>query len=600
MTEHIKTSPEQYYKQQLALVAEKLATANKHAGSVAWLRLVTILAFVAAVYYTISLDNNYLIALDVALLVSVFAILRRQDRIKLSIKQLERHIAILKGEEIALQGDISAFPAGNDYVDANHPFSFDLDIFGARSVYQLLNRTVTEQGADALAASLQQPYATAREIENRQELIKELATKPEYLHKFRVAGLLTNEEKGAAERIQQWLDFEDILFGKQFIRILTWVIPALSSLFLVLCFISGQLHPGLVVMLVINGVAYGIYKKKIKVAHYLVSESLKLIQKTETLLAEIVQHEFQHPELVAIKNDALNTLASIIKLRKLVNLFDSRQNGMVGPLLNALFFFDIACIWKLEQWRKQYKESLVAAFANIANADKYNSYANYTFNNPANIYPTIDAQSSVIQATNLRHPLMKKDAAVGNDCTLGKDERIYLLTGANMTGKSTFIRTIGVNLILAHTGVPVAAESLTVPVVKIFTSIRITDSIQDDVSYFKAELERLQKLMQQVTNTDIPYLVLLDEPLRGTNTADKQSGTTSVIKKLAGCNVIGIVATHDTGLCIMAEQYPGKISNYHFESEINGNQLTFDYKLKPGGSTSSNATMLIKMMGIID
>jgi len=592
--------PAAYYKEQLDIVNKHLATANKQAGNIAWLRLLAILSLAVAVYYTISTGNTYLIIADVALLAAVLAVIKRQDRIKRTIRQLEQHITIIKGEELALQGDISAFPDGAGYVNAKHPFSFDLDIFGARSVYQLINRTVTEEGANALAASLQQPYANADAIHNRQERIKELSTMPEYLHQFRVAGLLSREEKGAGERIRQWLEFEDILLGNKTIQVLIWIVPVLSLIFLTLCFISGGLHPGLIVMLAVNAVAFNIYKKKIKLAYYLVSESLKLVQKTEALLHCIAQQEFKHPESAKQQQEAVATLAAIIELRKQVNIFDNRQNGMVGPLLNALFFFDIRCTLKLEQWRSKYKDTLIQAFTNIGEADKFNSYANYAFNHPDNIYPTVNTENKTLQATNLRHPLMKKDVAVGNDCTLGKDESIYLLTGANMTGKSTFIRTVGVNLGLAHVGVPVPAETLSVPLVKIFTSIRITDSIQDDVSYFKAELERLQQLMMQVQDTDVPYLVLLDEPLRGTNTADKQSGTTSVIKKLIGCNVIGIVATHDTGLCVMSEQYPGKISNYHFESEINGNQLTFDYKLKPGGSTSSNATMLIKMMGIID
>jgi DNA mismatch repair ATPase MutS len=183
--------------------------------------------------------------------------------------------------------------------------------------------------------------------------------------------------------------------------------------------------------------------------------------------------------------------------------------------------------------------------------------------------------------------------------SLGKNEQLYLLTGANMTGKSTFIRTIGVNLILAYLGVPVRARSFIVPLLRIYTAIRISDSVQDDISYFKAELNRMQQLMQTVKDSDIPYFILLDEPLRGTNSTDKQLGTQSIMEKLLQFNAIGIVATHDTGLCRLEQAHPRKISNYHFESEVTDAGLKFDFKLKPGGSTSNNATILMKLMGIV-
>ncbi|MCB0696318.1 MAG: hypothetical protein KDC07_03070 [Chitinophagaceae bacterium] len=593
-------APQQYYTEQLNLAEQRLASANKQAGNIAWLRLLAILGLAVALYYTFTTGRTHFAFIDAALFAAVLFVIKQQDKIKRNILQHEKHIQIIRGEEDTLQGNIQAFPDGRGYISAKHPYSFDLDMFGPRSIYQMLNRTVTEQGADALADSLLQPFATAEEIKTRQELTIELSTMPAYLHSFRIAGLLAREEKGSADKIVQWLNSEEILLGNKIMAVATILVPILSALFLFLSFTTGAIHPGLIVMFAINGIAYRVYMKKIKVAYYLVSNSIKLVHKTEAISVQIALQEFKHPELVKMKEEATGTLAAVTGLRKLVNLFDNRQNGMVGPLLNSLFLFDIRCTLKLEKWRREHKDKLILALSHIGQADKNNSYANYAFNHPGHIYPVINSESNIIEATDLRHPLMKHDIAVGNDCSLGRDEKIYLLTGANMTGKSTFIRTIGVNIVLAQAGAPIPAKALSIPLVKIFTSIRISDSIQDDVSYFKAELKRLQHLMKAVQHTDVPYLVLIDEPLRGTNTADKQSGTTSILKKLIGCNVTGIVATHDTGLCIMAEQYPGKISNYHFESEVKDGQLTFDYKLKIGGSTSSNATLLIKMMGIID
>ena len=168
-----------------------------------------------------------------------------------------------------------------------------------------------------------------------------------------------------------------------------------------------------------------------------------------------------------------------------------------------------------------------------------------------------------------------------------------------MTGKSTFIRTVGVHVVLAYLGVPVPAKALSLPLLRLYTSMRVTDSVQDDISYFRAELNRIKTIMEAVQTPGVPHLILLDEPLRGTNSADKQQGTRSIIETLLRQKAVGIVATHDIGLCALETEHPGQVSNYHFESAVAEKGLTFDFKLRPGGSTSNNATILMRQMGII-
>jgi len=231
--------------------------------------------------------------------------------------------------------------------------------------------------------------------------------------------------------------------------------------------------------------------------------------------------------------------------------------------------------------------------------DVYVSCAVYAFNHPENIYPDINTSDLVIRAKDLKHPLLLPATAVGNDVSLGNAEQFYLLTGANMTGKSTFIRTIGVSNVLSHIGLPLPAKELSVPLLDLYTSMRITDSVQDDISYFRAELNRIKTIMDRVKASATPYMVLLDEPLRGTNSTDKQQGTRAIVENLLSYHAIGIVATHDTGLCDMETDYSGRVSNYHFESQVGETALTFDFKLKPGASTSNNATILMRQMGIV-
>lgn len=599
MTQDHLRLPANYYAQQLDAVANQAAAVKKKGDAIAWGRLVTILALCFAAFMAFKHLDTFHFILSGLLLGLLLYILHKQSQLKELALRLELHTKLLNDELNALKGDHSAFYGGETYINATHPFSYDLDIFGSRSLYQVLNRTVTTHGADNLAASLQNPYGTKAEIAARQQAIQELAAQPEYMHQFRVTGMQLPEEQGADTRMQQWLKLDNLFAGNKLFAALLYIVPALSVLFIVLSVMQGTLHTGLIVMIAVN---WGInikYAKKVKLSHYLVGESVKMIAKTERLLYQVMQQSFTTPVLQKLQTDAAANIQSIAALKKLVHLFDNRQNGMVGPLLNSLFMFDVNCMTKLEKWRNHNKEQLDNAMQLVAAMDKYCSYANYVFNHPENIYPEIDETATGIQAQNLLHPLIHRETAVGNSFSIGKQEQLYMLTGANMTGKSTFIRTVGTNLILAYTGVSVPAVSFSVPLVKIYTSIRVTDSVQDDVSYFKAELQRMQQLMNEVGSSNTPYLILLDEPLRGTNSADKQAGTKAIVEKLLRFNAIGIIATHDTGLCSMADEHPGKISNYHFESDVTNGVLQFDYQLKPGGSTSNNATILMHMMGIV-
>lgn len=592
------TTPAEYYRQQQKAVAALHVTVKKQADAIALWRVLSILSLVFCTYKAFSSENEMLFLIAALLLGLLLYILKRQSQLTQKTQRLELHAQLLKDELKALDGNLSAFYNGDAYINTHHPFSYDLDIFGNRSIYQLLNRTVTTYGADNLAQTLQQPYAGKETILQKQEAIKELAANPEYMHQYRVTGMMLLEEQGAHERIIQWLKQDNLFAGKQVFTILLYIVPVLSVIFGILSVMEQTLHPGLITMLVVNWGVNIRYGKKVKQVHYLVGESVKLVAKSEQLLRHMADGKFSTSILADIQARSNATIQSLTSFKKLVHLFDNRQNGMVGPLLNSFFLFDVNCITKLEKWRAQYHTELEATLLLVGEMDKYISLGNYAFNHPHNVLPAINETSTIMEATDLRHPLLHANASVGNSFSIGRKEQLYMLTGANMTGKSTFIRTVGTNLVLAYTGVPLPGISISFPLINIYTSIRVTDSVQDDVSYFKAELQRMQQLMQEVGHSATPYLVLLDEPLRGTNSADKQAGTKAIVEKLLRFNAIGIIATHDTVLCAMEQEHAGKISNYHFESEVANGKLQFDYTLKAGGSTSNNATLLMQLMGI--
>lgn len=586
------TEQKEYYTALQGNIAGKIKTTTRA-------RLLVAIIIIGMSYFAIRDGESWqwlLVAANITgfiILVRIHASLLRRK----AVAQL--HIEIADGELQALQGQYSRFADGATFADSSHPYSFDLDIFGKGSVYQMLCRTVTHGGASLLARRLQTPITHQSVIQARQSAIAELSQEPALLCNFRVAGMLSNEGKDDQHQLTGWLHESPVVTRKLLLRIAVVLMPILSVAGITLSIIQGSMHPLLGFVVPLNWLLLGIHQGFIKRANIQVARSASLVAKYEALLQTVAGRPFTDEWLRTAATRAQHSLHQITRLKKLVNMFDSRNNGMVGPLMNTFFLFDIYCLTRLEHWRARHKDLLLVALQDMVAMDALASCATYAYNHPENIYPQVSDDTHAISANNLKHPLLPSDTAVGNTFTLGIQEQVYLLTGANMTGKSTFIRTIGVNIVMAYIGLPLPADSMSLPLLQVYSSIRVTDSVQDDVSYFKAELNRIGAIMNKVRESGALYFIMLDEPLRGTNSTDKQLGTRAIINSFLQHNVIGIVATHDTGLGNMAEINSGRISNYHFESVVKNDGLVFDFKLKPGVSTSNNATILMQQMGII-
>ncbi len=593
------TLPVTYYNEQKQKYFGQLAVVGKKIERVAMSRLWLVLGTIACGIYLYNSTIAYHWWMGIIPVVIFLFLVKLSLNLKEEQDGVKLHISIIDNELQSLEGNFSAFNSGVSFVDSLHPYSYDLDIFGIHSVYQMLCRTVTIGGANLLAKHLKLLTQSKEQILERQSVIKELSSFPDLLQQFRVEGMKVKEEAGDQSRLSEWLLSENSFLEDRLIRIAVIAMPVIAALFIVYSFIIGSMFPGLVVVIAINWTLIGRYAKKIKSVGKQVGNTAQLIEKYERLMTQLASGNFKNGWLKGAAENAASSLAQISRFRKLVKLFDSRSNNMVGPLMNMFFLFDFISLLRLEAWKKQYHQLLLNTIDSIVQADVYVSCAVYAFNHPDSIYPTFDGQAKIVEADSLVHPLLAPGHAIGNDFSLGKQEQFYLLTGANMTGKSTFIRTIGVSLVCGQLGLPLPAKRLVLPLVDLYTSMRVTDSVQDDISYFKAELNRIQSIMTHVKAATQPYLVLLDEPLRGTNSTDKQEGTRAIVENLLQCHSIGIVATHDTVLCDMERHFPGLVSNYHFESKVETVGLSFDFKLKPGGSTSNNATILMKQMGIL-
>jgi DNA mismatch repair ATPase MutS len=273
------------------------------------------------------------------------------------------------------------------------------------------------------------------------------------------------------------------------------------------------------------------------------------------------------------------------------------MNLLVSVLLNGLSLFHVHILYSLEGWKKKHAGHILSWLDVIAEVEALASFANFSFNNDTFCFPELSSKRQWT-ATGIGHPLIRKEKRVTNDISFS-EEKFVILTGSNMSGKSTFLRTLGVNLVLARAGGPVCASTCRLFPFNLYVSMRITDSLQDSESLFYAELKRLQEIiahLQQDNNT----FVVLDEILKGTNSNDKHNGTVGLIRKLAAHRCFGIIATHDLTVAELTSQYPGYMTNKAFESVIINNELVFDYRLKTGVCSKLNASFLMKKMGIID
>jgi DNA mismatch repair ATPase MutS len=320
------------------------------------------------------------------------------------------------------------------------------------------------------------------------------------------------------------------------------------------------------------------------------------------MLLEIETGHFKSNYLIKQKEKLLRhgkTASAVTsELQKILNEFDYRQNFIVALVLNLIFLWDIRCIFRLFRWQQTYASILPVWFEVIAETDALASFANLNYNHPEWATPKVSNSIFLFKSEDLGHPLIDETRCITNSFQITNNEQIVLITGANMAGKSTFLRTVGVNLILASNGCNVCTESFEFSPVRVYTNMRTSDNLMNDESYFYAELLRLQTMLNLIRKGENLF-VIVDEMLKGTNSTDKLNGSKELINQLISLKTHGIVATHDLGLTELAQKYPAAIKNQCFEVQLHDDELTFDYKLTDGVTRTMNATFLMKKMGII-
>ncbi len=589
----------QEYNKFLAYDQKRLDSLKKKTRQLAFFRLSAFLTIILALIYLprISLWLAWSVAgISTFLFFYMIKLFQKKEKEKVLFSNL---IAINEKELAALNEEYSQFDDGHEFTDPHHHFTFDLDIFGPGSIFQFINRTVTQLGKKHLANDLSQATTDIPTLKKRQEAILELAKYTRWRQFFAAKGHTKDEQDlFFLKKITELIEIKNAaLLAKLLV-----VLPLLSTISFVLCQFFDVPWALFVGSLLINGSVLYANKKTISAFYALFGSQTKLLSGYYELLILIEEKEFQAPLLNERKQQLLTNqqqASDVLKqLQKAMARFDYRKNLLVGSILNAFLLWDLRCSLQLFRWQTANQASIGHWFETIATFDALSSLANLNHNHPEWTVPKLEDGEFHLTANNLKHPLIKEAKNIGNDFRMNGHGQIAIITGANMAGKSTFLRTIGVNLVLAMNGCRANASWLSLKPIQLFTNMRTTDNLQNDESYFFAELQRLKAILDEI-KAGIPVFVIIDEMLKGTNSEDKLSGSIKLIEQLINLKTVGLVATHDLKLTELAKRYPQNITNKCFEIELTDEELLFDYKLTDGVTSTMNANFLMRKMGII-
>lgn len=588
------SKPLSFYKEEKSKFEQQRDRLRNKSNFYSILRLILFLIVFPAAY--LSYDDTRLFIVILATGFTGFMILVIKHQSLRTQRVLSEHLIEINSIEIeALRGNYNSLPTGAEFTDPHHFFSNDVDLFGQGSFFQYLNRTATSSGRQTLAKLL-----TDNDIENiveKQEVIKELSEMPHWRQRYLALAKMVKTETDH-RIIISWIHNY-----KSFLPKLMKYLPVIFSLisFVLLVFVSmGQISFFILAGWFFTGLLITLpYFKRVNHLYLEAGQIKHTFRQYHTLLSEIEKVQLKAPFAIS-QQDKIQTSskkASLIfkEFSKILDAFDQRNNMLFGILGNGLFLWDLRQTYKIDTWMSAYQSQVENWFDTIAYFDAQISLSNYAYNHPDHHFPEIKSKEYGISANMLGHPLLSQELRISNDFSI-EEKDFQIITGANMAGKSTFLRTVSLSLIMSNSGLPVCADKMIYSPIKLITSMRTTDSLAEESSYFYAEIVRLRFIVDQMK--DDKYFIILDEILKGTNSKDKAIGSRKFVEKLVRSGSTGIIATHDLSLCDIEQEYP-QIHNKYFDAQIKNEELIFDYKLKDGICTNMNASFLLKKMEII-
>lgn len=592
-----------YYQQQISESDSQIKRYEKLVNTFSFLRLFAILFGGYVIYETLQFEIILLTELAFLLVVIGFAFLVKQQGFYEKRKAFYKALKSVNENEVAsTDQQLNIYSDGSQYVNDAHNYSSDLDIFGKASLFNLTNRCASPMGIEKLAGWFGKS-AEKDVILLRQKAVKELSAKLDWVQYVKALLLFaktsnTSDVSNLFSFFQQPDNFAKPIL-RSYIRFVPFVFVALA----VGAWYFPLLTIALVLLILTNAILVLSNQLRVNKTDLMLSKVGKTLSAYSDAFQKIEEEAWKSELCISLVNQLKSKnetkfSGSLKQLSVLVGRLEYRLNMFVGPLINGAMAWDVRQLIAIEDWKSKNKDLMPQAFDVLASFEALMSLSSLHSNYPKWVFPEIASDEGYTYiATDLAHPLIPISQRISNDFTLQDTHKVDIITGSNMAGKSTFLRTIGINAVLAFSGAPVCASAMKITVMNLFAYMRIRDSLSESISTFKAELNRLQLLLDVLQSEENVYF-LIDEMLRGTNSVDKYRGSKAVIEKLVSQNAVGIVATHDLQLAELETKYPDYVRNFYFDIQIADGEMLFDYKLKEGECKTFNASLLLKQIGI--
>ncbi len=594
MNEKIK-----FFKERILSYEKRIKTLKSKFNDFSIYRLGVFIAFSAFAIWCLNVRLLTPLLFSIPIFIVIFGlIVKKHNQIKKEM-ELNKKLLDINQEEIdRLNYQFDGIVEGGEFVDEKHIYSDDLDIFGRNSLFQLINRAGTTRGMQLVAKWLKKP-SKKEDIETRQKAVTEIRTMLDWRQKMQAHGRIKSNTSEHEQAFFHWLSGEDMIRNRPFYRLLPYFIIPLSSA-LIICYFMELLSLSVfVIPIIISSIFLYKIAKYSKATYEMTQSGVSILESVKNIVLLIEEVKFNDKYLSGLQASLKpqNIIASekISDLRKIFDWLSERAGGMYW-IFNTIFLLDFIFLARAEKWRANYKDEVSNWFDAIAEFEALNSIAAFSYSNDQYAFPEISEKTYYIHGKAIGHPLIPETQRVNNDFDFEGKGKTCIVTGSNMAGKSTFLRTIGINMVLAYAGAPVCAESLQLSYFNVFTSMRTKDNLEENISSFYAELLRLKMLLETISENNTVFY-LLDEILKGTNSVDRHIGAESLILQLNALNTFGLISTHDLKLGEL-DKKNNSIVNYNFSSEIQGNEIIFDYKLRKGICQSTNASQMMAKMGI--